>query len=85
MYQRVIFGPLEHDENRTLTDLSARELVVLVPVLAMCLVMGLFPTPFLSRMEPSLQRMLRRVPAAVAAPTAVAGSRTAPAVLAEAR
>ena len=79
MYQRVIFGPLDHDENRTLTDVSARELVVLVPVLAMCLVMGLFPTPFLSRMEPSLQRMLGRVPAAIASAPAP------PARIAEAR
>jgi len=67
MYQRVIFGPLDNADNKTLADVSGRELVVLVPVLVMCLVMGLFPTPFLSRMEPSLQRMLGRVPAATAA------------------
>ena len=68
MYQRVIFGPVVHDENRTLADLSGRELAVITPVIAMCVVMGLYPGPFLSRIEPSVERILHRVvpPAAVA-------------------
>jgi NADH-quinone oxidoreductase subunit M len=61
MYQRVVFGPVVHAENRALADLSRRELAVLVPVLALCLAMGLFPTPFLARMQPSLDRILARV------------------------
>jgi NADH-quinone oxidoreductase subunit M len=61
MYQRVIFGPLVHEENKRLTDLSPRELAVIVPVLAMCFVMGLFPMPFLTRMQPSIDRALARV------------------------
>ncbi len=61
MYQRVIFGPILHDENRTLVDLSARELVVIVPVIAMCVVMGLYPAPFLGRIQPSVDRILTRL------------------------
>jgi len=40
-----------------------------VPVVALCLVMGLFPTPFLSRMQPSIDLILQRLapPPAVAA------------------
>jgi NADH-quinone oxidoreductase subunit M len=60
MYQRVVFGPLTEPENRKLQDMTARELCVLVPVLAMCFVMGVFPTPFLDRMEPSLAAILKR-------------------------
>jgi len=69
MYQRVIFGPLAHAENATLPDLSAREVTVLVPVVALCLVMGLFPAPFLTRMQPSIDLILQRLapPPAVAA------------------
>ncbi|HWP65881.1 MAG TPA: NADH-quinone oxidoreductase subunit M [Candidatus Limnocylindria bacterium] len=71
MYQRVAFGPLEREENRRLADLDRREIAVIVPVIALCIAMGLFPTPFLSRIEPSVERMLARVeragtPAAVA-------------------
>jgi NADH-quinone oxidoreductase subunit M len=61
MYQRVIFGPVVHDENRALVDLSARELAVIVPVIAMCALMGLYPRPFLSRIEPSVDRIVARL------------------------
>jgi NADH-quinone oxidoreductase subunit M len=67
MYQRVIFGPLVHDENRALPDLSRREIAVLAPVLLLCFVMGVWPTPFLSRMQPSIDRILARVHAPGAA------------------
>jgi NADH-quinone oxidoreductase subunit M len=61
MYERVIFGPLVHEENRRLHDLTARELVVLVPVVVLCFAMGVYPTPFLSRMQPSIDRTIARV------------------------
>jgi NADH-quinone oxidoreductase subunit M len=74
MYQRVVFGPVAHEEDARVADLSGRELAVLGPVLALCVVMGLFPAPFLTRMQPALDRVLARVhqtgpPVAVAAPT----------------
>src|SRR5213595_510292 len=43
MYQRVVFGPLTRPENAALQDLSAREIALLVPVLALCIAMGLYP------------------------------------------
>jgi NADH-quinone oxidoreductase subunit M len=61
MYQRVIFGPLVHEENAQLADLSGRELAVLAPVIALCLLMGLYPAPFLARMQPSIDRTIERV------------------------
>ena len=60
MYQRVIFGPVVHEENRALADLSGRELAVICPVLVMCFVMGLYPAPFLSRIEPSVDHIVHR-------------------------
>ncbi len=65
MYQRVMFGPLTKEENRSLTDLSRREIVVLAPLIAMCFFMGIYPQPFLRRMQPAVdayvQRMDRRL------------------------
>lgn len=61
MYQRVMFGPLENEENKKLTDLSQREVLVFAPLLALMLLMGLFPTPFLSRMEKSVEAALARM------------------------
>jgi NADH-quinone oxidoreductase subunit M len=51
--QRMIFNPLDKEENRSVTDLTGRELVVLVPLLAGIVWMGLYPKPVLSRMEPA--------------------------------
>jgi len=63
MYQRVIFGPLKNDENKKLTDLSSREVLVFAPLLAMMVVMGLYPKPFLDRMEKSVTATLARAEA----------------------
>ena len=63
MYERVIFGPLARPENAALEDLSGRELAVLVPIIALCFAMGLYPAPFLSRMQPSIDRILAHVEA----------------------
>jgi len=72
MFQRVMFGPLANPENAKLSDLSGREVLVLGPVLAMCVVMGLFPAAFLTRMQPSIDRIVARVEAGVPAAARVA-------------
>jgi len=74
MYERVVFGPLVRPENAALEDLNGRELVVLVPIIALCFVMGFYPAPFLTRMQPSVDRILARVQT-VEAPRLAAGGR----------
>jgi NADH-quinone oxidoreductase subunit M len=61
MYQRVMFGPLTNPKNAQLKDLSTREVLVFLPILIMLFVMGLYPQPFLSRMEPSVQAYVTRM------------------------
>lgn len=61
LYQRVVFGPLTQPENAKLTDLSRRELAIFVPLIALMLLMGLYPKPFLSRMEKSVEATLARI------------------------
>jgi NADH-quinone oxidoreductase subunit M len=56
MFQRVVFGPVTHEENRRLTDLSMRERLVFAPVLVLIFWMGVMPQPFLDRMQPALDR-----------------------------
>src|SRR5205814_2220554 len=43
MYQRVFFGNVTHDENRSLPDLSAREKWALWPTAVVALAMGVMP------------------------------------------
>ncbi|MFQ5352798.1 MAG: NuoM family protein, partial [Candidatus Binatia bacterium] len=60
MYQRVCFGELDQPENLELEDLNRRELVILVPIVALIIIMGVYPRPFLRVMEASVQTMLER-------------------------
>jgi NADH-quinone oxidoreductase subunit M len=55
-----MFGPITKAVNETISDLTGREIAVMVPVLALMLFMGLFPRPLISRMEPSVAAMLAR-------------------------
>lgn len=60
LFQRVMFGPVKHEENKKLKDLSPREMFVLAPLVIMIFVMGVFPNLFISKMEPSIDRFLSR-------------------------
>ncbi len=61
MFQRVMFGKLDKEENQQLTDLSAREIAVLVPVVVMIILIGVWPSPFLNKMEKSVDYLIRSV------------------------
>jgi NADH-quinone oxidoreductase subunit M len=61
MYQRVMFGEMTHEANTHLTDLTLREVVVLVPVVLVIVWIGLYPQPFLKRMEASTRAIIERV------------------------
>ncbi len=71
MYRRVIFGPLANPENQKLTDLNGREIFILAPILALIVLMGVYPQPFLDRMKPAVDLTLKKVFAAQAAAVAV--------------
>jgi NADH-quinone oxidoreductase subunit M len=59
-YQRMMHGSLR-EEHQTHRDLSVREYVILVPVVAVIVWIGLFPKPFLDRIEPDADRHARIV------------------------
>ena len=44
--------------------MSRREVVILAPMIALMIVIGVHPTPLFRRMEPSVQMVLERVYAA---------------------
>jgi len=68
MFQKVMFGPITHEKNKKLRDLSRRELLVFLPVIALIFVMGLFPRPFLKVTEKSVDRFISDYQAALAEP-----------------
>jgi NADH-quinone oxidoreductase subunit M len=53
-FQRAFTGK-PSGENATMKDINFRELVVVVPLLALSLFLGLYPKPALDRIEPSVK------------------------------
>ena len=60
MYQRVMFGEITNEKNRTLTDMTARELGVIVPLIALAVLMGVYPKPFFDVMRTCRRRRQAR-------------------------
>ena len=61
MVKRVFYGQVVHEENRNLKDLNGRELAIMIPIVVLYLVIGLYPKPLLSRMEPSVNHLLAQI------------------------
>jgi NADH-quinone oxidoreductase subunit M len=61
MYQRLMFGEVIHEENLHLRDLNLREVVVLVPIVLAIVWIGMYPQPFLKRMEASTRAIVERI------------------------
>ncbi len=59
--QRIIYNKLDKEENTGMADLSVREFIVLGPLLACILWIGLFPAPFLKRVEASVEALVAHV------------------------
>jgi NADH-quinone oxidoreductase subunit M len=64
LVEKVFFGPIKNEHNRHLPDLSVREAFVLAPMIALILVMGLAPQPFLAPAKPAVDRLVQRFQAA---------------------
>ena len=65
LVRRVMHGPLENPDNQELSDLSTREVLVLVPIVILIFAIGIFPGLLLDRMEPSIVALLDRIGPAV--------------------
>jgi NADH-quinone oxidoreductase subunit M len=61
MVQRVLYGEVTHEENRSLPDLSLREAAVLVPLVALSLFMGVASPLFTRTIEPAVHRLISDV------------------------
>ena len=59
-YQRVFHGPAEGD-NATMSDLNAKEGLVLLSLIGMIVFLGVYPKPVLDRMEPAVDALITHV------------------------
>ncbi|HSI51462.1 MAG TPA: NADH-quinone oxidoreductase subunit M [Ideonella sp.] len=61
MYKRVYFGEVANDHVRELTDINAREFLMLGLLAVAVLAMGLYPKPFTDVMHVSVTELLKHV------------------------
>ena len=58
MFQRVMFGPLENEENKKLVDLNAREIGLLVPLVIFMFWIGIHPVNFTKYSENQVTELI---------------------------
>jgi NADH-quinone oxidoreductase subunit M len=61
MFRRVMFGELDRDENRNLTDLTPLEVGILIPLVVLMFVIGFYATPFLTEIGRSSDSVVNLV------------------------
>jgi NADH-quinone oxidoreductase subunit M len=67
LYRRVVFGRLVREDLKAIADMNRRELAVFAPLVAIALWMGIYPNAFLAPMGPSVDQLIERYQAAIAA------------------
>jgi len=61
LYQRTMFGKVDNPKNETLADVGVREFALFVPLIILAVWIGLYPAPFLRRLDTSVARVVARV------------------------
>ncbi len=72
--QRLIFNSLDKPENRALTDLNAREMGMMIPLLVVIVWLGVYPAPVLRRMESAVTTFVGLVDTKATTRTAALGA-----------
>lgn len=58
LYKRVAFGEITNDEVKHMPDVSAREILIFVPLVVSVLWLGIYPKPYFSALEPSVKQLI---------------------------
>ena len=61
MYQRTMTGPVDPEVRARVTELNGRERLAMAPLVLLILLLGVFPKPLLSIIEPATQATLQHV------------------------
>ena len=63
MYQRVMLGPITHEQNKLIPDLNFREILASSFILVFIIWIGVYPNTFLSKSEASVRKTIENVEA----------------------
>ncbi len=59
--RQMLYGPLTKPENMAVKDLNWREMLILIPIIALFFVIGLFPNLFMDKINPSADAVAKAV------------------------
>jgi len=63
MYQKVFYGQIHHEENKTLPDIDGRERISLVPLVVMSVIMGVVSPYWMKGIDPAVGATIPKVTA----------------------
>jgi NADH-quinone oxidoreductase subunit M len=58
LYKKTFFGPLTNTKNETLEDAKGRELVALIPLVALVIILGIYPKPILNPVNTTVKHLV---------------------------
>ncbi len=58
LYKRSFFGEITNDKNRGLKDINGRELAAMIPLVALVVILGIYPKPILDPIDTSVKKMI---------------------------
>lgn len=61
MYQRLMQGPIEKEENKIIPDLNKREIFAIVPIIIFIVWIGVYPNTFLKKSDAAIQKVIEKV------------------------
>lgn len=61
MFQRVMHGPITNDRVHNFKDINKREIAYLLPIVILMFWMGLYPQPFLRKMDASVNKLINQI------------------------
>ncbi len=66
LYRRVLFGDLIKESLKSITDMNAREVTVLVPLVVMTVLLGIYPSLATDLFGPTVEALVESVNSAIA-------------------
>ncbi len=61
MFQRVMFGKVTREANRKIADMNLREIAYMLPIILFIVWIGVYPQPFLRKMDASVKHLIHQV------------------------
>ena len=67
LYRRVVFGVIEHESLKSISDMNRREILIMAPLIFFTILFGVWPDPILHVTAASVENLITNYEAALVA------------------